>query len=302
MKKISIILLLSISFTTVQACEICGCGLGNYYVGLLPQFKHNFLGLRYQHRQFHTVMAENTSQYSKDYFSTVELWGGWNIGKKWQVLAILPVNFIHQVSDDGVTNQKGVGDIAVMANYKLWEKNGSSAKGKQLQQQIWIGGGIKLPTGQFNVDAADPALVSIANTQTGSASVDYMINGMYDLRINKWGINTSLSYKLNAANKDKYSFGDKFTAQSILSYKIQKGNSIVMPNLGLQLEHSSANQLDKQIIAATGGHVFSTAIGIEWNYKKITLGANLQKPLAQNLSDKQTTLNYRGMAHLTYSF
>ncbi len=302
MKKIIIIILLSISFSTIQACEICGCGLGNYYVGLLPQFKHNFLGLRYQYRQFHTVMADNPSQFSRDYYTTAELWGGWNIGRKWQLLAILPVNFIHQVSDDGVTDRKGLGDIALMANYKLWEKNGLSSNGKRLQQQIWIGGGIKIPTGQFNIDATDPALVSIANTQTGSASVDYMINGMYNLQINKWGVNTSLSYKLNSANKDKYSFGDKFTANSTVSYKVQKGNSTFMPNAGLQFENTSPNQLNKETIAATGGHVFSTAIGLEWNFKKITIGANWQKPISQNLSDRQTTLTYRAMAHLTYSF
>jgi hypothetical protein len=114
--------------------------------------------------------------------------------------------------------------------------------------------------------------------------------------------NTSLSYKFNAANKDKYSFGDKFTANSTLSYKIQKGNSTILPNLGLQIENTSPNQLDKAKLAATGGHVFTTAIGLEWNYKKITIGANWQKPISQNLSDRQTTLTYRAMAHLTYSF
>jgi hypothetical protein len=78
--------------------------------------------------------------------------------------------------------------MAFMANYKLLEKNSTSSNGKRIQQQVWLGGGIKLPTGQFNIDATDPALVSLANTQTGSASADYMLNGLYNLQINKWGL------------------------------------------------------------------------------------------------------------------
>ncbi len=301
-KNIFTILIICFSFSSAKACEICGCGLGNYYIGLLPQFSHKFIGFRYQYRSFKTVMADNPSQYSRDYYKTMELWAGWNIGKKWQLIAILPYNYIHQVSDDGITNNKGIGDIALMANYKVLDKNSTSGNGSAVAQQLWFGAGIKAPTGKFNIDATDPAIVSIANTQTGSASTDFMLNAMYNVRINNIGINTAASYKVNTANNDKYIFGNKFSANSFVSYSVNKGKTVIVPNTGVLFETTAANKLDKQNITQTGGHLLAAAAGVEVSVKKITVGANVQLPVNQNFSAGQTDLKVKGMAHITFSF
>ncbi len=293
----TVALLLSIS---ANACEICGCGLGSYYIGMMPQFSHKFIGLRYQYRRFHTVMADDASQFSNDYYKTTELWAGWNIGKKWQLIAILPYNIVHQVSDDGVTNNQGIGDIAVMANYKLFDLN-SNRNGRAFAQQLWFGAGIKVPTGKFNVDATDPALVAVANTQTGSASTDFMLNAMYNVRINKLGINTSAAYKINTSNREKYCFGNKFSAGSMVYYAAKKGAVGIMPNMGLMFENTASNSLQKVTVAQTGGHLFSASAGLELSYKKLTVGASVQLPLSQNFSNGQTELKSKGMLHVTFT-
>ncbi len=288
-------------FTAANACEICGCGLGNYYIGILPQFNHKFIGLRYQYRNFHTVMADDPTQYSRDFYKTVELWAGWNIGMKWQVLALLPYNYVHQVSDDGVTNNQGPGDIALMINYKVFDRNAVTKNNRSFAQQLWFGGGIKLPTGKFEIDATDPALISIANTQTGSASTDFMLNTMYNIRINKLGVNTSASYKINTGNRDKYVFGNKFSANSMLYYAMKKGSLGITPNIGFMYENTSSNTLLKEKVAQTGGNLLTGAAGLEFGFKSITVGANLQLPLGQNFSSGQTELKTKGMVHVTFS-
>lgn len=290
-----------ITITSTRACDICGCGLNNYYIGMMPQFDHKFFGLRYQVRNFQTVIANDPSQFSNDRFQTVELWGGWNIGKKWQVIALLPYNFIHQESDDGTTNNQGIGDIALMVNHKIFDKYSSTGNHKLLNQQLWLGVGIKLPTGKFNVDATDPELVAIANTQTGSSSTDLMVNAMYNIKVDKFGVNTGASYKINTANKDKYTFGNKFSANSIAYYSLQSRKAGITPNLGVIYENTSSSKLLKEKVAQTGGYALNSSAGLEFNISKITLGANVQLPLSQNFSDRQTKQRTKGMMHVTFS-
>jgi hypothetical protein len=290
------------SFISVNACEICGCGLGNYYIGMMPQFSHHFFGIRYQFRNFHTIMADDPAQFSHDYYKTVELWGGWNIGRKWQVIVLLPYNYIHQVSDDGITNNQGIGDIAAMLNYKIFDRISTLGKNKSISQQLWFGAGIKVPTGKFNIDATDPALIAVANTQTGTASTDFMLNTMYNIRINKVGINSSASYKINTTNKDKYTFGNKFSANSYVYYAVKKDNLGIIPNIGALYENTSSNTLKKATVAQTGGHLFAASAGAELSYKKITVGVNMQLPISQNFSNGQTEMKVKGMMHVTFSF
>jgi hypothetical protein len=283
-----------------RACEICGCGTGNYYMGLVPGFHHHFFGVRYQFKNYKTVMTNNPSQFSNDYFKTAELWGGINITKKLQLIGIVPISFIHQVSDDGTVNKNGFGDIAVMANYKVLDI--SSGGKAAVNQQLWLGTGIKLPTGKFAADINDPAIVALANTQTGSASTDFMLSGVYNLTINKTGINTNVNYKMNTRNKDKYAFGNRFSAGVLGYHTFSAGKIAINPNLGVTYENLAASKLQSQKIDMTGGNATLAVAGLEVSVKKVTAGFSIQLPVAQNFAEGQTKINSKGLLHVSFSF
>ncbi|MBK7562102.1 MAG: transporter [Chitinophagaceae bacterium] len=302
MKKIITSIVFSVFLYTANACEICGCGLGNYYIGILPHFKNKFIGLRYQYHSFRTKMNDDPSQFSKDFYQTTEIWAGWSITKKLQILAFVPYNFNHQVSDEGTSNLKGFGDIALLLNYKVLDINSKNSTGKKVSQELWIGGGVKLPTGRFEIEAGNPDIASMANMQRGSGSSDVMLNTMYNIRVAKWGINTNASYKINSANKDDYKFGNKFSASSFVYYAAQAFKTVISPNIGLQYEHNQASQLINSKINLTGGSILQVAAGVEFGFNKMAIGFNTQLPATQNFADGQTKSKIKGMVHVTFAF
>jgi hypothetical protein len=301
MKKVLIALIFLFSLNQrSSACEICGCGVGNYYIGLLPQFRSHFIGFRYHYNKFNTRLVSDQSQYSKDFYQTAEVWGGWNVGKRIQVLAFVPFNLNHQVSDEGTTSLRGLGDAMLLANYKVLDINSKTNNGNNINQQLWIGGGLKLPTGKFEIDANDPDVASAANMQLGSGTTDILLNGMYNIRTGKIGITTQANYKINGTNKDEFQFGNKFSASSFVSYGFNSKATMISPNFGLLYQNTSESKLQNSKVDLTGGSLLQGALGIEFGFNKVSIGANVELPIAQNFAENQTEQKVKGLMHISF--
>jgi hypothetical protein len=286
---------------SASACDICGCGVGNFYLGLLPHFNSKFFGIRYQYMHYHTQLASDASQFSNDYYKTVELWSGFNIGKRLQLLAFVPYHINKQYTDDGIKTQSGIGDVSLLLNYNLFQSKTSDAK-NMIHQQLWIGGGLKLPTGKNDVDVNDPLVnPGDVNSQNGTGSTDLLLNASYDVTINKFGLNTSANYKINTDNKTGYRFGNRFTANTFAYYKLRAMGLGLAPNIGLMYENAAANNLNKATVVQTGGNLTSLAGGVEVNFNKIALGVNVQLPVSQNFAEGQTQLKIKGLVHFTFA-
>ncbi len=250
--------------------------------------------------QFYTQLANDPTQFSHNYYNTIEVWSGWKIGEKWQVLGFIPYYINKQMDDDGASQKSGLGDITLLGNYQLMHTRHISNNNNTVEQALWVGAGVKLPTGTFRVDVNDPGTtVADINAQIGTGSTDFLLNAMHNIRINQFGVNTSLNYKINTANSSGYKYGNKFTASTIPYYRFRLGGISVTPNAGVIYEKTDQNTFSKQKVEFTGSYAVSAIVGVEVNFNKIAVGANLQQPFAQDYAQGQTKMQMRGMVHVT---
>lgn len=309
MKKLFLLIVLAFLLNASYACPICGCGVGGFYIGLFPTYRSQFVGIRYQYAHYETHLNDDPTQFSHDYYSIAELYGGLTFGKKWQLLGFVPYHFNYQKTDDGIVRRNGLGDITALLNYKVWETSGLNKKEQHVSQKFWLGAGVKLPVGRYNVNFNDSANVELddllgdVNSQMGTGSLDFITNAMYNVHINKFGINTTVNYKMNTANNSHFRYGNRFAANSFAYYQTRLSNTIyAAPNVGLMYEHIEPNYLSNSKVAQTGGYAALGSAGVDVNFKKITVGTNVQLPFKQDYSMNQTQNKVRALLHLTYTF
>jgi hypothetical protein len=306
MKKYIILVFLGIASLPAVACDICGCGVGSYYLGILPEYNKRFIGLRYQHKKLTThlgPLGERSPLTSDETYQTAELWGGWNMGTKFRVLAFVPYNFNNRVAQTGDGYKSGLGDVAVMGYYNAFSTRHTVGM-KLLVQSLWVGAGIKAPTGKYEPNERLQSTESPNNFQLGTASTDFTLNAAYDLRLMDLGLNINANYKINTQNKYDYRYGNKLTTNALLYYKIRLFNAMtVSPNAGVLYETSQQDlENDKYTVDVSGGHVVSAIGGLEANFNRYSAGVNYQHVASQQLANNRVNAGDRLMIHVSVAF
>ncbi|RYD94686.1 MAG: transporter [Sphingobacteriales bacterium] len=289
-----------------KACDICGCGVGSYYIGILPEYNKRFVGLRYQYKTLQTHLGprgERTPLSTDETYQSAELWGGWNFGKKFRVLAFVPYNFNERINQDGKGTKSGLGDIAVMGYYNLFNRTGTLGS-KLLVQSLWLGAGIKTPTGKYEPSERLAIQESPNNFQLGTASTDFTLNAAYDIRYHDLGLNANVNYKLNTENRFGYRYGNKLSANLLAYYKFRLFESVTMaPNAGVLYETSAKDfEHNKYEVAVSGGHSLAAIAGLEFAMKGVSFGANYQNVRLQNLAGGRAYAGNRIMTHISIPF
>jgi hypothetical protein len=299
-------LLMLFTVSASKACDICGCGVGSYYLGILPEYNKRFIGLRYQHKMLQThlgPMGERTPLTADETYQSAELWGGWNIGTRFRILAFVPYNFNERRSQDDAGNKNGLGDIALMGYYKFFDHTGNLGD-RLLVQSLWIGAGVKLPTGKYEPSERLAIQESPNNFQLGTESTDFTLNAAYDVRWNDLGLNANVNYKMNTENKYDYRYGNKLTTNVLVYHKFRVAKTFtVAPNIGVLYETAAKDVESKKYdVAVSGGYSLSAVAGLEVSMKGLSFGANYQNVRSQDLAGGRAKAGDRVMVHMSLPF
>lgn len=311
MKRRILILMLAVSSpAAVLACDICGCGAGNNYIGILPEFQKHIGGVRYRYNAMLTHVGEggqSTYLTTKENYHILEAWGGWNIADDLRVMISIPYGFNEKINQGASQRKNGIGDITVSGFYQLINSRNTLSSGghgtKLAVQSLWLGGGVKLATGKYNPsDKASPGETTNL-FQLGTGSYDLHLGGMYDLRIQDAGINLNANYRINTPNKYDYRYGNKLNLNSQFYYKFRtKSMVMIAPNAGLQYETSQTDRDGSIAVSVSGGNLLLGGIGVETAFGKFAVGASYQTPLSQNLARGMIKAKDRMMMHVAIAF
>jgi hypothetical protein len=184
------------------------------------------------------------------------------------------------------------------------DKQHTTGNNKLLVQSLWIGGGVKAPTGKYEPTAHKENEDMPNNFQLGTASTDFTLNAMYDVRLMDFGVNANVSYKINTANKYDYQYGNKFTANVLAYYKIRAAEKVTLaPNAGILYETAEKDTEAKKYTAdISGGHSLLATMGLEATMGVVSVGGNFQPAISQQLADGRIKAGNRVMLHVTYLF
>lgn len=305
MKKILLFALVLISFSASSyACSSCGCSAANQSIGLLSQIPSSFIGFQYQLRGFSTIHPEDGGMdlpgTSHEIYQTYQISGKYNIGKRVQILAFVPyVINVRKQSDVSPISYNGVGDITLVSNVYLLKKANCTWK-----QDLLIGGGVKAPTGVHDRQSTRTE-EGLPNMQPGTRSWDMVVNGSYTVSRKVLGLNVDANYTITSPNRDRYRYGNRFSANSFVFYKIEKRQITVLPQMGISYDHVQRdyeNYTEREIDGDSGSWNLYTSVGVQALYRKYGTNIRYQQPISQHYNSGLVNSKYKTELGLFFLF
>ncbi|MBL7765657.1 MAG: transporter [Chitinophagaceae bacterium] len=301
MRILICVILFSIHSGYILACDLCSCSGGSNHFGILPNHKKNFVGFRFQMKQFHTSahhLDQESYGSSDEYFYSAEIIGRWVPIKRVQLFTILPYQWNQRRENNIHTQVQGIGDINVLANYQLIQADDGTEK--RINHALQAGVGIKCPTGKY--DQIQNRILLNQNIQLGSGSWDIPMNVIYTLKYKQTGLNAELHYKRNGVNPQHYRFGDRFTSTIRLftSKKVKQLN--ILPHIGGSFERATYDVRNQVIEDFTGGNMILLNAGTDLYLKSFGFNLYVFQPVRSTFGDSHIQGRTRISTSLIYLF
>lgn len=277
---------LVITFNQLEACDVCGCSSMSIGLDNLGLSSGHLIGMRYSIRQFNAGSIT-------DYFHQAEIIGSYQLSKRIRLSASIPyLKAQRQQTEIEDATLSGLGDASLRVRYELIH-----LKREKSEQQLYISGGLNLPTGVFE-DRENSLLAP--NFQTGTGSWDYTLGFQYQLKKGQWLWAIQSVYLVNTLNSHAYKFGNQVNTQLVGGRKIELKKAVLMPSLSLAWEHFDRDVNSRGFYQyGTGGDGLNMLAGLSLFSNQWVLhlkgGTNLY-----NSSNSSYTPGFQGQLSINY--
>ena len=263
------------------ACDSCASSVSNMGMGLLTDYRSNFISLSYLESRF-----ESSSEYDysvSDRFSQMDLSLRFSLGKskRLRLMARLPFGKNLRKSGNAELAIQGLSDINFRANYVLIN---SLVLGDKTALYLEAGSGIVLPTGKFDEQIHDKNLPENFNIGKGAFAYTFQLNTVFNR--DKGGLVFNNVFQLNENTKSGYHFGNQLNSQLTLFRTFQKDDVKLIPNVGLTFEKTFSDvYANGNNVSQTGGKAMYFSTAFNFKIENWFAGVSYATPLSENFSD-----------------
>ncbi|SHJ03068.1 hypothetical protein SAMN02745146_2053 [Hymenobacter daecheongensis DSM 21074] len=282
-----------------SACDICGC-----FMGITPYDNQSGISLMHRYRVFNgyqqlgqrhrffpkgvqpflpsrpnqdTGYRHNHQSDPTDYeaYRVAEFRAKYFLAKRLELNAFLPYVMNTAQSSGQQLNTAGLGDVTVFAGYHLIRAIETAG----VQSRLIVGGGVKLPTGDYRRTNAEGRRYPMLN-QPGTGTTDGFLYANYIGSLHSVGLSLNSSYRRTSRNAFGSSLAPSTSTFANLFYRVPLGaNWQVYPSAQLYYEHTKGEMLDGQLIQE---HALQDALlgpGLDIYYKNLSLNTSFQLPV-----------------------
>lgn len=222
----------------IYGCNVCGCGSGASYLGILPQYRINYLGTRFGFKSYYysekLPSTIGTGVLKTESYFTTEAWGRYFVSPKVQLMAFVPYNINIRTEETRTKTINGLGDISMFVGYNIIDRQADSLR---YQQALLLLAGVKLPNGKYQQRDVNQVMFA-ESFQVGSGSYAMQLNAIYTIRHNQWGFNIDAGVKHSIENELFFTPGTQITQSATAFYWAQASpKTIWLPMLGLYNEY-----------------------------------------------------------------
>ncbi len=276
------------------ACDLCNC-----YFTVLPDDRRHILGLRYRY----SVYSDHTSTAGilgkafheaggKEIYSTLEVWGRYQLNPTWYLEVALPYRSIHMGSE----HSTGIGDMTVLAFREMWRND---VRNEDSWRARWMmGGGLRAPTGRSLAQLGeDPHFFPGTGNWTG------LISEQFIARYRSWGLSHSASYGASLGHSRDYRPANSFSASASIFYqKTFSRNLTLIPLIGVNAETADRDQLGGLPLSGTGGTAWLAQAGMDVYFNHVQLHTSIQSPVYQHWNDDAPNNGFRVSLGMSWLF
>lgn len=280
------------------ACDACSCGSAGLGSGSFTFQNRDYVGISFQQRSFQNLNPALLTPSHLD-LQKIQLSGRYSPSKFVQFVASLPY---HQNVQSGEIDStlRGFGDASVMSQAVLWINQDSSET--DFMSRFAFGGGVKLPTGKYHASEDGSILPDL---QTGTGTLDLLLNANGLQRIYKWGILVDVTHKINRANANGYRFGDSWSSTAKLArWSNIRGveNVILQPEAGVVFSSAKKDLDGHTIVNFSGGTGLDACAGINVMMNNFYFGCTFSAPIRQDYAEGYLKTSNKFLVQFNYLF